>query len=184
MRGVPLDATHYFAGTFGFLLNPYASGVGLLAVLALALHGAAWVAWRVSGEPAVRALRAVRVLWPPVVPFLQSAWGTGLHRFPRRSSDFGAAIPVAVGDAEDGRAEHLADGLEANAADRGELARGQRGPPRPAGPHSRHPGRSRGRQFFAHHSVLPRGSSPGRQLSFDGPKLLENIMEKYPSSFD
>ncbi len=67
VRGVPLDAAHYFSGTFAFLLNPYAVGVGILAVLALALHGAAWVAMRVDGAPAERATRAIRVLSPAVV---------------------------------------------------------------------------------------------------------------------
>jgi cytochrome bd ubiquinol oxidase subunit II len=67
VRGVPLDASHYFTGTFAFLLNPYAVGVGLLAVIALALHGAAWVAMRVEGAPAERATRAMRVLFPTVV---------------------------------------------------------------------------------------------------------------------
>jgi len=66
VRGVPLDASHYFEGTFAFLLNPYALGVGLLAVLALALHGAAWVAMRVDGWPADRAVGAQRILWPAV----------------------------------------------------------------------------------------------------------------------
>lgn len=67
VRGVPLDAAHYFAGTFGFLLNPYALGVGVLAVLSLAQHGAAWVAMRVDGPPADRAARAIRFLWPLVL---------------------------------------------------------------------------------------------------------------------
>jgi cytochrome d ubiquinol oxidase subunit II len=67
LRGVPLDPAHYFVGTFTFLLNPYAVGVGLLAVLALAQHGAAWIADRVDGPPARRALTAIRILWPLVL---------------------------------------------------------------------------------------------------------------------
>lgn len=67
LRGVPLDAAHYFAGTFGFLLNPYALSVGVLAVLALSQHGAAWVATRVDGLPADRSLAALRVLSPLVL---------------------------------------------------------------------------------------------------------------------
>jgi cytochrome bd ubiquinol oxidase subunit II len=66
LRGVPLGGTHYFTGTFAFLLNPFAVGVGLLAVLALGLHGAARIAGHVAGEPAQRAARAVRALWPAV----------------------------------------------------------------------------------------------------------------------
>ena len=37
-------------------------------------------------------------------------------------------MPVGALAAVDGRPEHLADGLEAHAADGGELVRGQRGP--------------------------------------------------------
>lgn len=66
LRGVPLDADHYFLGTFAFLLNPYALGVGVLAAAALSQHGAAWIAARVDGPPAERAARALRILWPIV----------------------------------------------------------------------------------------------------------------------
>ncbi len=67
LRGVPLDAAYYFQGTFDFLLNPYAVGVGILAVLALAQHGAAWVTLRVDGPPSDRALVSLRVLAPLVL---------------------------------------------------------------------------------------------------------------------
>ncbi|MEO6913276.1 MAG: cytochrome d ubiquinol oxidase subunit II [Candidatus Baltobacteraceae bacterium] len=66
LRGVPLNPAHYFEGSFGFLLNPYAVGVGALAVLALAQHGAAWIALRVEGPPAERAVGAIRILLPLV----------------------------------------------------------------------------------------------------------------------
>ncbi|HTX59805.1 MAG TPA: cytochrome d ubiquinol oxidase subunit II [Verrucomicrobiae bacterium] len=63
LRGVPLDAHGYFAGTFAFLLNPYALLVGLFAVAALAAHGALFAAARIDGAPAARARRLMRVLW-------------------------------------------------------------------------------------------------------------------------
>lgn len=63
VRGLPLDAQGYFLGTFAFLLNPYALLVGALAVLALAQHGALYLAMRVQGPPATRALRLQRTLW-------------------------------------------------------------------------------------------------------------------------
>jgi cytochrome d ubiquinol oxidase subunit II len=66
LRGLPLGASHYFKGTFTFLLNPYAVGVGLLVVLSLSLHGATWIAMRVEGKPAERAKRAERILLPAV----------------------------------------------------------------------------------------------------------------------
>jgi cytochrome d ubiquinol oxidase subunit II len=67
IRGVPLGSSHYFQGTFAFLLNPYSVGVGLLAVAALALHGAAWIGMRIDGRAAERASRAVRLLGPIVI---------------------------------------------------------------------------------------------------------------------
>jgi cytochrome d ubiquinol oxidase subunit II len=69
IRGVPLDRAHYFVGSFSFLLNPYALGVGLLAVLALALHGASRIAVHVPGPPAARAVAAIRIFWPLVALF-------------------------------------------------------------------------------------------------------------------
>ncbi|MBC5801031.1 MAG: cytochrome d ubiquinol oxidase subunit II [Candidatus Eremiobacteraeota bacterium] len=67
LHGVPLDAAHYFVGTFAYLLNPYAVGVGVLAVVALAQHGAAWVVMKVDGPPADRSMTALRVLSPFVL---------------------------------------------------------------------------------------------------------------------
>jgi cytochrome d ubiquinol oxidase subunit II len=63
VRGVPLDAAGYFQGSFGFLLNPYAIAVALLAVAALGLHGASFARLRIDGQPAVRALAVAHVLW-------------------------------------------------------------------------------------------------------------------------
>jgi hypothetical protein len=65
-----------------------------------------------------------------------------------------------------GRAEHLPDGLEARATHGGELAGGQRGPPRAAGPDLRHPGRGYGRQLLPHTSSL--GSGPIGQFRRSG----------------
>ncbi len=63
LRGVPLNGSGYFQGTFAFLLNPYALLVGVFALAALAQHGAAFLAMRVDGELANRAIYAVRRLW-------------------------------------------------------------------------------------------------------------------------
>ena len=51
-------------------------------------------------------------------------------------------------------AEHLADRLEADAADRGELVGRQRRTPGAAAPDFRHPGLGHGRQFIAHATSL------------------------------
>jgi cytochrome d ubiquinol oxidase subunit II len=63
VRGLQLDANGYFLGTFSSLLNPYAAAVGVLAVVALAQHGLAYVAERVDGPLGERALRHVGRLW-------------------------------------------------------------------------------------------------------------------------
>ena len=63
IRGVPLDANGYFLGTFTFLLNPYALLVGIFALAALAMHGAAFITMRLDGAPAVRAATLLPRLW-------------------------------------------------------------------------------------------------------------------------
>ncbi len=63
VRGLPLDAHGYFLGRFAFLLNPYALGVGLFALLALAQHGLAFLALRTDGELAARSARLLSRLW-------------------------------------------------------------------------------------------------------------------------
>ena len=63
LRGVPLDASGYFQGTFAFLLNPYSLGVGLFALIVLAFHGAAFLIVRVDGAPANRARALLPRLW-------------------------------------------------------------------------------------------------------------------------
>lgn len=78
LRGVPLDAHGYFAGTFAFLLNGYALLVGLLALCAIALHGATFAAWR-SSELAPRAQRCIRVLWPIVTLLYLTATVATFH---------------------------------------------------------------------------------------------------------
>lgn len=76
LRGVPLDAQHYFAGTFGFLLNGYAVLVGFLALAALALHGTLFAAWR-SPLLAARGARWTQALAVVVlVLFAATTWAT------------------------------------------------------------------------------------------------------------
>ena len=67
VRGVPLDANGYFSGTFGFLLNAYAVAVGLLALCALAMHGAAYAALRTTGTLAQRAQMTMNASWYAVL---------------------------------------------------------------------------------------------------------------------
>lgn len=67
LRGVPLDANGYFMGTFGFLLNGYALGVGALSLFALAMHGGAFLWMRADAEFQPNARKITRMLWPVVL---------------------------------------------------------------------------------------------------------------------
>jgi cytochrome d ubiquinol oxidase subunit II len=72
VRGVPLDTNGRFfeplwtnflpAGQTG-ILDWYTILVGLLALVALSLHGAAWLAHKTEAELNERALRAASLLW-------------------------------------------------------------------------------------------------------------------------
>ena len=76
MRGVPLDANHSFFVPLwtGFLPGPnpgaldwYTLLAAIVALVALALHGALYVILKTSGELNWRMRRAVRWLWPALV---------------------------------------------------------------------------------------------------------------------
>jgi cytochrome d ubiquinol oxidase subunit II len=72
IRGVPLQADGYFflplwtnfkPGTVPGILDWYTVICGLLALVALTLHGGLWLTIKVSGELEQRARRIVRPLW-------------------------------------------------------------------------------------------------------------------------
>jgi cytochrome bd ubiquinol oxidase subunit II len=67
LRGLPLNQNGFFLGTFGYLLNPYAILVGLFALAALAMHGAAFLMLRLEGMPAERARSAFPRMWAVTV---------------------------------------------------------------------------------------------------------------------
>jgi cytochrome d ubiquinol oxidase subunit II len=64
LRGVPLDSSGEFRGTFTLMLNPFAILGGALSVGILAMHGSAWIALKTEGELQARARRLARTLWP------------------------------------------------------------------------------------------------------------------------
>jgi cytochrome d ubiquinol oxidase subunit II len=83
VRGVPVDGAGYFAGTFSFLLNPYAVLVGLFALATVMMHGATFAAMRIEGELAVRATRLLRrLLWVVFVLYLAVTALTFAMRLP------------------------------------------------------------------------------------------------------
>ena len=96
LRGVPLDEHGYFEGTFAFLLNPYALGVGIFALLALALHGGTFMMFRITGDFGVRAQRAVLVLfWPVALWYVVMTGETFLLRSPlHQAPPWLVAVPL------------------------------------------------------------------------------------------
>ncbi len=67
LRGLPLNESGFFLGTFAFLLNPYALLVGAFAVAALGMHGAAFLMLRLRGAPSDRCAGTFVWLWGAVV---------------------------------------------------------------------------------------------------------------------
>ncbi len=90
LRGVPLDATGEFRGTFTLLLNPFAILGGLLSVSTLALHGACWAALKTDGELQSRARRFARALWLPSAILLAAMIGASFVVRPEFTRNFTA----------------------------------------------------------------------------------------------
>lgn len=63
LRGVPLDASKNFTGTFFTLLNPYALVIGLLGFAMIATQGAIYIVMKAPPELAVRAKSWVNIAW-------------------------------------------------------------------------------------------------------------------------
>lgn len=63
VRGVDLEHSGYFFGSFSVLLNPFSLVVGVFAVVALALHGLLYAAMRIEGALAERCTWLARRLW-------------------------------------------------------------------------------------------------------------------------
>jgi len=63
LRGLPLDESKTFTGSFWDLLNPYAILIGLLGLVMLATHGALYLAIKTVGELAEQVRRWARQAW-------------------------------------------------------------------------------------------------------------------------
>ncbi len=108
VRGVPLDANHWFfeplwtnfrVGAHTGILDWYTILVGLAAVAALALHGALWIALKTEGAIEQRAERLVRPLWVLVVLLTFAITAATLYLQPQvgmnlRSHPWGFLFPV------------------------------------------------------------------------------------------
>ena len=64
LRGVPIDSSHEYTGTFFTLLNPYSLFVGVTLVLLCLAHGAAFLALKTKGVVQSRAEAMGRRLAP------------------------------------------------------------------------------------------------------------------------
>ena len=65
VHGVPLSASHGYAGDFLDLFSPYTVVAGLAVVALFAVHGAAYLALRTAGDFSARAAAAARRLSVP-----------------------------------------------------------------------------------------------------------------------
>lgn len=104
LRGVPLDSSGEFRGTFTLLLNPFAILGGLLSLGVLALHGAAWVALKTEGELQARARRFGRTLWSMAMGLLAAMIAASFVVRPDFTRNFLAhpwltVVPVIAGSA-------------------------------------------------------------------------------------
>jgi len=82
LRGIPLNATGDFTGTFLSLLNPVALTVGLVTVAYFAMHGALYLAHKTEGPMRARLAARVPALWAATVALYVVAAGATLYASP------------------------------------------------------------------------------------------------------
>ena len=63
LRGIPIDKTGSFTGSFLGLLNPYSITVGVLTLVLFVMHGAVYMAMKTSGEQQRWILRWINPAW-------------------------------------------------------------------------------------------------------------------------
>ena len=88
LRGVPLDATGSFQGSFALLLNPFALLCGALSVIALSLHGAAYLAMKTDGALQGRARRLIGPLWVAMASLLVAVTAASFQVQPTFTGNF------------------------------------------------------------------------------------------------
>jgi cytochrome bd ubiquinol oxidase subunit II len=88
LRGVPLDATGSFQGSFALLQNPFALLCGALSVIALSLHGAAYLAMKTDGDLQARARRFIAPLWAGMALLLVAVTAASFRVQPTFTGNF------------------------------------------------------------------------------------------------
>lgn len=68
LRGVPIDATGTYTGTFLGLLNPYAVLSGVLTLIVFVMHGAIYLTMKSDGELQTRMASTAWKAWIVAVP--------------------------------------------------------------------------------------------------------------------
>ncbi len=63
LRGIPIDATGNFTGSFFGLLNPYAILVGLTGVILFTMHGAVYMTMKTEGAQLERMIKWANNSW-------------------------------------------------------------------------------------------------------------------------
>jgi cytochrome d ubiquinol oxidase subunit II len=78
IRGIPIDASGDFVGTFIGLLNPFSVAVGVLTLVSFVLHGSIYLAMKSEGELQRRAARWIRPAWLGQIALfsLVTVWAT------------------------------------------------------------------------------------------------------------
>jgi cytochrome d ubiquinol oxidase subunit II len=90
LRGVPLDESGEFRGTFALLLNPFSLLGGILSVAVLSMHGAAWIALKTDSGIQQRARRWASSLWWAVIVLLAAMVAASIVVRPDFPRNFGA----------------------------------------------------------------------------------------------
>ncbi len=99
LRGVPFDIEGNFQGSFALMLNPFALLCGVLSLVALSLHGAAYLAMKTEGALQGRARRLVMPLFVGTAVLLTAVTGASFVVQPGFTGNFArwpvlAAIPL------------------------------------------------------------------------------------------
>lgn len=99
LRGVPFDTEGNFQGSFALILNPFALLCGVLSLVALALHGAAYLAMKTEGLLQRRARRAILPLWVGTIALLAAVTAASFAVQPDFTANFArwpllALIPI------------------------------------------------------------------------------------------
>jgi cytochrome d ubiquinol oxidase subunit II len=95
VRGVPLDATGNFQGSFTLALNPFALLVGVLSLALLAMHGANYIAFRSEDDQQARARLWAGRLWAIVAALSVAATGLAFWARPSIGANF-LHFPVLI----------------------------------------------------------------------------------------